>query len=316
MAEGSGVPQSAPRPLIIDCDPGVDDCMALFAAAASPEFDLMAVCTVAGNVRVETCTANALGALALAGRGDVPVYSGCQTPLSVEPVFADHIHGESGLGCAVLPPPQRGAEPVDAVSWLIETLRTADTPLTLAITGPATNLATALMEAPDITAGIAEIVVMGGADLEGGNITPHAEFNVYADPHAAQIVLACGRPITVIGLDTTLQLRCTPARMDRLRAIGSPAAHAGWDMMAHVNAIYGEIYGAEGAALHDPCVILYLLRPDLFTAEPARIAALTEGEMRGHSSVTRGSPDANAVWTTGIDAEAAFDLLLERIARL
>ena len=290
--------------------------MALFLAAASPELDLKAVCTVAGNVRVETCTANALGALALAGRGDVPVFAGCESPLKVEPVFADHIHGESGLGRAILPPPRRAAEATDAADWLIETLRTADAPLTLAITGPATNLATALSRAPDITAGIAEIVIMGGADIEGGNITPHAEFNFYADPHAARIVLACGRPITVIGLDTTLQLRCTPARMDRLKAIGSPPALAGWDMMEHVNAIYGEIYGAEGAALHDPCVILYLLRPDLFDAEPVRIAALTEGEMRGHSSVTRGSADANALWVTRIGAEAAFDFLLERIARL
>ena len=290
--------------------------MALFLAAASPELDLKAVCTVAGNVRVETCTANALGALALAGHADVPVFAGCKRPLAVDPVFADHIHGESGLGRAILPPPRRAAEPIDAVSSLIETLRTADMPLTLAITGPATNLATALSRAPDITAGIAEIVIMGGADSEGGNITPHAEFNFYADPHAARIVLACGRPITVIGLDTTLQLRCTPARMDRLKAIGSPPALAGWDMMEHVNAIYGEIYGAEGAALHDPCVILYLLRPDLFEAEPVQVAVLTEGEMRGHSSVTRGSADANALWVTGIDAQAAFDFLLERIARL
>lgn len=310
------MPHAAPRPLIIDCDPGVDDCMALFTAAASSEFDLIAVCTVAGNVRVETCTANALGALALAGRGDVPVFAGCSRPLEVEPVFADHIHGESGLGRAVLPPPKRAAEPVHAVSWLIETLRAADRPVTLAITGPATNLAAALTRAPDIVSGISEIVIMGGADKEGGNITPHAEFNFYADPHAAQIVLTRAPAKTVIGLDTTLQLRCTPARMERLSAIGSPAARAGREMMAHVNAVYGEVYGAEGAALHDPCVILYLLRPDLFEAAPARIAALTEGERRGHSSVTPGSPDANAVWTTGIDAEAAFDLLLERIALL
>lgn len=310
------MPQPASRPLIVDCDPGVDDCMALFLASASPEFDLKAICTVAGNVRVETCTANALGALALAGRGDVPVYQGCTSPLKVDPVFADHIHGESGLGRATLPPPERAPEAVNAVDWLIETLRAAEAPVTLAILGPMTNLATALTRAPDITAGIAEIVIMGGADIEGGNITPHAEFNFYADPHAAQIVLACGRPKTVIGLDTTLQLRCTPARMNRLMAIGSPPALAGWDMMEHVNEIYGEVYGAEGAALHDPCVPLYLLRPDLFTAEPAQIAALTDGERRGHSAVTRNSPDANALWTTGIDAEAAFDFLLERIARL
>ncbi|HAQ35965.1 MAG: nucleoside hydrolase [Maricaulis sp.] len=305
-----------PRPLIIDCDPGVDDCMALFMAAASHEFDIKAVCTVAGNVRAEICTANALGALALAGRGDVPVYQGCVRPLTVEPVFADHIHGESGLGRAVLATAERRAETQHAVDWLIETLREADERVTLAILGPMTNLATALTRAPDIVSGIHELVIMGGADIEGGNITPHAEFNCYADPQAAQIVLDCPLPKTVIGLDTTLQLRCTPARMDRLKAIASPVALAGWDMMEHVNAIYGEVYGAEGAALHDPCVILFLLRPDLFTAAPARLTALTEGDMRGHSSVTLNSPDANGVWTTGIDADAAFDLVLERIARL
>lgn len=290
--------------------------MALFMAAASPEFDLKAVCTVAGNVRVETCTANALGALALAGRTDVPVFQGCEHPLQVEPAFADHIHGESGLGRAVLPPAERVVDGMHAVDWLIDTLRRTETPVTLAILGPMTNLATALTRAPDIVAGIDELVIMGGADIEGGNITPHAEFNCYADPHAAQIVLTTPLRKTVIGLDTTLQLRCTPSRMERLKAIGSPVALAGWDMMEHVNEIYGEVYGAEGAALHDPCVIVYLLRPELFTAAPARLTALTEGEKRGHSSVTVNSPDANGIWTTGIDAEAAFDLVLERIARL
>lgn len=306
-------PHPTPRPLIIDCDPGIDDCIALFMAAASPEFDLKAVCTVAGNVRVETCTANALGALALAGRGDVPVFAGCDRPLSAAPVFADHIHGETGLGRAVLPPPARKAEAEHAVDFLIERLTSADTPVTLAITGPCTNLAAALTRAPDIVSGIAEIVVMGGADIEGGNITPHAEFNFYADPDAAQMSLTCGVPVTVIGLDTTLQLRCAQHRMARLEAVGSPVSRAAIEMIADVNAIYGEIYGSDGAALHDPCVILYLLKPDLFEGYRARIEVRTAPEaMRGHSAVAR-DEGGRAMWTTGIDAEAGFALLLERL---
>lgn len=311
---------SQTRPLIIDCDPGVDDCIALFIALASPELDVRAVTTVAGNVRLETCTRNALAALELAGRTDVPVFAGCGRPLQAEPVYADHIHGESGLGRAVLPEPARPAEAEHAVDFLIRTLREdRERPITLAITGPATNLATALQRAPDIVSGISEIVLMGGADREGGNITPHAEFNAYADPHAAEIVVQSGLNLTILSLDVTLQLRCTPPRMDVLDAANTPVTRAVSAMIGHVNAIYGNVYGSEGAALHDPCVILYLLRPDLFEAHPVRVDVQTGPDAwRGHTRVQEPAPGrtANALWVDRIDADAAFDLLMERVVTL
>lgn len=308
-----------PRPLIIDCDPGVDDCFALFAACASPELDLKAVCTVAGNVRLDTCTRNALGALALAGRHDVPVFPGCDRPLSVAPVYADHIHGETGLGRAELPLALRPPEPDHAVDFLIGCLNGAPgKSITLAPTGPLTNLAAALERAPDIASGIREIVLMGGADTEGGNITPHAEFNLYADPHAAKIVFESGLPLTVLSLDVTLQLRCTPERMALLDAADTPVTRAASAMIGHVNAIYGEIYGKAGAALHDPTVILYLLKPDLFETRTVRADILCEPEAwRGHSRVVNAAAaDANAVWVDRIDADAGFALLLERMTQL
>lgn len=311
-----------PTPVILDCDPGIDDCIALMVALASVgELTVEAICTVAGNVAVDICTRNALGLLALTGHTDVPVYSGCARPMRVDPVFANHIHGESGLGPVALPEKRPAARAGSAVDFLVGRLSdTALPPATLVITGPSTNLATALRQAPEITAGIDRIVMMGGARREGGNITPSAEFNIYADPDAAQAVLHCGRPVTVIGLDTTLQLRCTPDRMQALRAIGNPASGAAAGMIEHVNAIYGEIYGTAGAALHDPCTIAWLLAPGLFSARPARIEVETRSQLtRGHTAVDlRPGADnpANAVWVDGLDADAVFRLLLERMARL
>lgn len=311
-----------PRPIIIDCDPGIDDCIALMTALASPdEIRLEAICTVAGNVRVDICTANALGLLALTGHRDVPVYAGCDRPLVEAPVFADHIHGENGLGAVRFPEDRPSIQAETAVEYLIRRLRDTDQPpVTLVVVGPSTNLATALAEAPDIADRIDEIVLMGGARQAGGNITPSAEFNIYADPHAAQAVLQCGRPLVMIGLDATLQLRCTPARMQRLRGLGSVIANTAADMIDHVNAIYGEVYGAEGAAMHDPCTIAYLLAPDLLQAQDAAIEVETNSTLtRGHTAVDvhrlSGKP-SNAKWVDGLQSDDVFDLLLERLARL
>lgn len=311
-----------PRPVIIDCDPGIDDCVALMVALASPDdLAVEAICTVAGNVDVETCTRNVLGLLAYLEQESVPVYAGCERPLRVQPVFADHIHGESGLGSVTFPGRQAQARDEHAVDYLIRRLTDrSKAPATLVIVGPSTNLATALEKAPQITAGIDQIVLMGGARREGGNITPSAEFNIYADPHAARSVFHCGRPLTVIGLDTTLQLRCSPPRMSSLRKIGNPASEAAADMMEHVNAIYGEIYGIAGAAMHDPCTIAWLLAPDFFHSRPVRIDVETTSFLtRGHTAVDYHFTDdrpANANWVESLDADAVFDLLLQRIARL
>ncbi len=309
------------RKIIFDCDPGVDDCIALMAALASPEdFDVLGICTVAGNVPLEVCTRNALKLTALAGRDDVPVYAGCPRPMVEQPVAAAHIHGETGLGAARLPEPTHAASTQHAVDFLVETLRHAEPrSITLAPTGPLTNIAVALVKAPDIAESIQDIVLMGGARSEGGNITASAEFNMYADPHAARVVFQSGLPITAIGLDTTLQLRCTPSRHEALESMGNEAGAVAAQMIGHVNAIYGEIYGAEGAALHDPCVVLYLLKPDLFETRRAYIEVETRaGLTRGHTSVDIyiADDETNADWAMGIDAEAAFALLHERISRL
>lgn len=310
-----------PRNVIFDCDPGVDDCIALMAALASPEeFDVLGVSTVAGNVPLEVCTRNALALTALVGREDVEVYAGCPRPMVETAVAARHIHGETGLGAARLPEPSHKASDTHAVDFIINALRKADAgSITLAPTGPLTNIAVALVKAPDIAKGVKEIVLMGGARREGGNITASAEFNMYADPHAARVVFQSGLPITAIGLDTTLQLRCTPARHNALETMGNQAGAIAAQMIGHVNQIYGEIYGAEGAALHDPCVVAYLIAPELFETTPAFVEVETRaGLTRGHTSVDiYAKPEAaNAQWATKVDAEAVFALLYERIARL
>lgn len=306
------------RSIIIDCDPGVDDCIALLAALGAPDrFDLKAITVVAGNVPVETCARNARGVLALAGREDIPVYSGCERSMRVEPEFAEHIHGASGLGDARLPEASVPVSATHAVDYLCETL-TAAKPgsITLVITGPMTNFATALQRDASITRGIRELVIMGGAAIEGGNITAHAEFNIYADPDAAKIVLDSGCKTTLIGLDATLQIRCTPPRMQRLEASGHPACLASAAMIAHVNRIYGEVYGADGAALHDPCTIGYLLDPGLFSCKMVPVTvSTTDDDKRGNTALgAEGAAGIN--WITGLDDDALFELLVTSMERL
>lgn len=306
------------RSVIIDCDPGVDDCIALLAALGAPErLDVRALCVVAGNVPVDTCARNAGGVLALAGREDIPVYSGCERPMQVEPVFAEHIHGASGLGDARLPESAVTPSSLGAVDYLCETLGQAEpASITLVITGPMTNFATALQRQPGIVRAVRELVIMGGASREGGNITPHAEFNIFADPDAAAIVLASGCPTVLIGLDATLQIRCTPPRMAQLHASGHRACHAAAEMIAHVNRIYGEVYGADGAALHDPCTIGYLLAPELYDRVPATVSVdCSGGAQRGQTVITP-NPEANLQWVTGLRDGALFDLLMQHMERV
>lgn len=309
------------RLVYIDCDPGVDDCIALLVAlGSSDELTLAGVGVVAGNVEVDTCARNAAGVLSLAGRTDIPVYVGCRTPMQVAPVFAEHIHGESGLGDAELPSgePAAATSAVDALTSLLR--EATPSSVTLVVTGPMTNLATVIKRSPELGASVCDLIIMGGAWEAGGNITPRAEFNVYADPHAAQVVLSSGWPITLIGLDATLQLRCTGERMARMLAASHPAVDAAAAMVAHVNRVYGEIYGSEGAALHDPCTVGYLLAPQLFTTRPARVQVVVdEGPERGHTEVDFDvSPTrlANVDWVTGLSAGRLFDLLLERMQRV
>ena len=306
-------------PLIIDCDPGQDDAIALMLAMASPdELDLLGICAVAGNVPLVLTEANARRIRDLSGRPQVPVFAGCPRPMVKILETAEYVHGKSGIDGAGLPDPSRPIEAEHAVDWLIDTLRHADDPITVATLGPLTNVATAIVMAPDIIENVSELVLMGGA-LSLGNITPAAEFNIYSDPHAAHIVFEAGIRLTMIGLDVTHQARATPERLEAIRAIGNPAAICVAGMLDFYGAQYIETFG-EGAPLHDPCVIAYLLRPDLFIGQKMRVDIEISSPLTIGRTVcdvhARSGQAANANVLQKIDADGFFALLGERLARL
>ncbi len=298
----------AARPVIIDCDPGIDDALALLLALAAPDqLDIRGITTVAGNVPLDMTTRNALAICALAGRSDVKVYAGCDRPLVRPLATATHIHGEAGLGGARLPRSSAAAGAAHGVDFIADSLRACRDGITLAPTGPLTNLARVLSKDPTVAADISDIVLMGGA-AGAGNVTRHAEFNVFVDPHAAAAVFASGVPLTMIGLDVTRQAVVTPARLAAIGAIGTPAADAATLMLSGYR---------RGAPLHDPCVIAWLLRPDLFAGRPARVTVETEdGETIGRTNVDWGSDRANATVIETVDSAGLFELLIAALARL
>jgi purine nucleosidase len=243
------------------------------------------------------------------------VYLGLDRPLVRDPVLADDFHGADGLGNYPVFTPDKGEESQGALDFIIETLRTRPAySVTLAITGPMTNIAQAFSQAPDIVERVNQIVVMGGARSEGGNITASAEYNIYADPDAAAIVFASGCPLVVIGLDATHQVRGAPEQIERLYTLGNPIAILAADTLAFSNTLPGNMEGASGAPLHDPCVIAYLLAPKLFTLRPCAISVETASDLtRGHTAVEFrkdywGVP-YNASWVSHINAKGVFDML-------
>ncbi len=311
----------APRSLIIDCDPGVDDALALFLAFASPEdLDLLAVTTSAGNVGVELTARNACIIRQIAGRPGVPVHAGADRPLVRAPVAADHFHGESGLGDLALFDPAAPVAPGSAPIALVEAIlgRPAGS-VSLAVTGPMTNLALAMRLEPSIIERLGPVVVMGGARSEGGNITASAEYNVFADPHAADIVFRSGCDLVVIGLDATHQVRATPARIGAMQALGTAGGRAASQLLAFCARTQAVLAGWDSPPLHDPCTIAYLLKPELFQTRPANIQVETASPLTlGHTAVEFRVSErlpANARWATRIDDEGVFDLLLERLGR-
>ncbi|MGD9535932.1 MAG: nucleoside hydrolase [Alphaproteobacteria bacterium] len=309
------------QPLIIDCDPGQDDAVALLLAMASPEmFDLLGICAVAGNVPISRTAYNARVIRELAGRLEVPVFAGCPRPMLLPPTTAEHIHGKLGIDGAELPEPTAPLDPAHAVVWLIETLRGAERPVTLATLGPLTNLAAALVMAPDIASKLDRLVLMGGA-IGYGNITASAEFNILVDPHAASVVFGAGLSLTMIGLDVTHQAKATPERIERIAASGTGAARAVAGMLRFFSARYAAVgRSAEGAPLHDPCVIAYLMRPEIFEGRPMRVDIETASGLTLGRTVCdphcRDGRAANATVLERIDAEAYFGLIAERMARL
>ncbi len=310
----------AATPVIYDCDPGVDDAVALFLAfAASDAIELLGITTVGGNVAVELTARNACLVREWAGREDVPVHAGCAGPLFLPAVDAQHFHGESGLGTLPIHTPRLGVAPGHAANFIVEQLRARPAgTVTLAVSGPLTNVALALRLAPDIARRIACVAWMGGARTAGGNITASAEYNAYADPHAAAIVVAAGIPFHVFGLDCTHQVRSSAARRAGLLALGTPNAARVEQLLAFADALPANQDRGFGTALHDPCVIAWLLRPSLFTFQPCHLQLSTEaGLTRGHTAVefrTSATQPVNAQWATAADAEGVFALLNERLA--
>ena len=308
--------------IIIDTDPGQDDAVAILLALASPdEIAVLGITTVAGNVPLALTEKNARIICELAGRPDIAVFAGCDRPLVQPLVTAEHVHGKTGLDGIALPDPTMPLQAAHAVDFIIDTLRAEPSgSVTLCPLGPLTNIATAFTRAPDIMARVKEIVLMGGAYFEVGNITPAAEFNIYVDPEAAEIVFQSGVPLVVMPLDVTHKVLTTRPRIDAIRAIGSPVAHAVASWTDFFERFDMAKYGVEGAPLHDPCVIAYLLAPGLFTGRHINV------EIETTSPLTRGMTVAdwwgvtkrpkNAMFMGDVDAAGFYDLLTERLARL
>jgi purine nucleosidase len=308
-------------PVIIDTDPGQDDALAILLALAAPDrLDLLGITTVAGNVGLDLTTANALRILEAAGRTDVPVYPGASQPLLRKLCTAEYICGPDGLEGAGLPPPTIAPRDRHAVPFITEILRKApDRSITLCPIGPLTNLALVFAQEPALAAKVERIVVMGGA-RDMGNITPAAEFNFYVDPHAAQIVLESGAPIVLFGLHATHQAVCTVEHVARISALDTPAARAVAGMTGRPRPHAKVRLRVEGHPQHDPCVIAWLLWPELFAGRDCHVAVETcSEETIGRSTIdwwgsTRRPPNAHVI--ESIDSDALFDRVIAALGRL
>ena len=308
------------RRVIIDCDPGVDDGVALLLAFAARELELLGITTVAGNVGAELTARNACLIRDVAQRHDVPVFAGCTRPLIREPIEAGHFHGASGLGDLPIGTPQRGPETAHAVDFLLDTLGKAqDQSISLVITGPMTNVATALIREPTTRRAIREFVIMGGARSEGGNITASAEYNIHADPHAAQTVFNAGPPVYAFGLDATHQVRATPMRTAALAAAGTPAATTAARLIEFANALPANGPREIGSPLHDPCPVAWLLAPQAFEFRACHVDVELESRLTlGHTAVefrALAGRAQNVHWAVRADADRLFELLRSVLSR-
>ena len=311
----------AEHQIIIDCDPGQDDAVALLLALGSPdEIELLAVTTVAGNVPLSRTSRNAQRILTLAGRSDIPVHAGCSRPILRPLETAEYVHGETGLNGAVLPEPAAPLAEGHAVDVIVaEIMRRPPGTVTLCPIGPLTNVALAIVKEPAIVPRVKRIVLMGGA-MELGNVTAAAEFNIFVDPHAARVVFESGAPLVMLGLDVTHKALVTDDRLAAIQAIGTPVATACAGLLDFFNRYDKERYHVPGAPLHDPCVIAYLLRSELFKGQLRRVEVETEGTHTSGRTVVdwwrRSERPANALVINDVDSDGFFALLNERLARL
>jgi purine nucleosidase len=309
------------RQIIIDTDPSPDDAVAILMALASPELQVLAVTTVAGNVPLPLTSKNARKALELGKRTKTPVYAGASAPLVRKLITAEHVHGRTGFDGYELPEPTmplaNGFAPEVIVDLVMQREPGA---VTLCCLAPLTNIALAFAKEPRLGSHLKEIVLMGGTFSEGGNITPAAEFNIFVDPEAAARVLECGAPITMVPLDCTHQALTTNKRLDKLRAIGTPVAEAFYHLLTFNKAFDQQKYGWEGGPLHDATVIAYLLAPEIFSGRKVNVAVecaspLTLGMTVVDWWSVTGKP-ANVQFMREINADRYFDLVIERLARL
>jgi purine nucleosidase len=311
-----------PRHVIIDTDPGIDDAVAILLALAAPEeLEVLGIIAVAGNLPLAGTERNARRVCELAGRIETPVYAGCARPLLRPLATAEDIHGETGHDRLPLAEPKMPLQAQHGVDFLVDTVRATEAgTITVCALGPSTNIAMALVKAPEIAGKIGELVVMGGACFELGNVTPAAEFNIHVDPEAAAIVLASGIPITMIPLDVTHQVLATPQRLDALRALGNRCGAVVAALLTTFEERRVDRFGDRGRALHDPCVIAYLLRRELFDGREVNV------EVETASPLTLGATVADWWGVTGrktnarvmnvVDARGVFDLLTEKLRRL
>ncbi|PAQ04424.1 nucleoside hydrolase [Mesorhizobium temperatum] len=309
------------RKIIIDTDPGQDDAVAILLALGSAELEIVGMTAVAGNVPLRLTEKNARKICELAGRSDIKVYAGAIRPLARELVTAEEVHGETGLNGPQLPEPTMKLQDQYAVDFLVETLMKEESgTITLCALGPLTNVALALIREPKIAPRIKEIVLMGGGFFEGGNVTPTAEFNIYVDPHAADVVFKSGIPIVMMPLDVTHKALTTAKRTQAFRKLGTRVGTATTEMLEFFERFDEEKYGTDGGPLHDPCVIAYLLKPELFRGRNCNVTVETASELTMGMTVidwwgVTKRPN-NAMVMRDIDHDAFFALLLERLGRL
>lgn len=307
------------RPIILDCDPGHDDAVAIMLALGNPAIDVRAITTVGGNHVVDKITANALGVLAACHDSSTPVYKGAAKPLMRPVEVAETIHGETGLGGVDLPSPLREIETDNAVSAIIRLVMESDPgELTLVATGPLTNIALAARVEPRIVERVREVVVMGGA-ISGGNWSACAEFNIHVDPEAAAIVFDEPWPVTMVGLDLTHQALATAQVEEKIRALDTPLGSFTLDLLAFFRETYRDVEGFDDPPVHDPCTIAYLIDPTIVETIPAPVSVEWRGELtRGMTVVDRRAQAAQAHTrvATRLDHERFFDLVVEAISTL
>lgn len=305
-------------PVIIDCDPGHDDAIALVLALASPELDVKAVTSSAGNQTPDKTLRNVLRMLTLLKRPDIPVAGGALKPLMRELIIADNVHGESGLDGPALPEPGFAAQSCTAVELMANILRDSVEPVTIVATGPQTNVALLLNSHPELHAKIERIVIMGGA-MVLGNWQPAVEFNIYVDPEAAEIVFQSGLPVVMAGLDVTHKAQIHVENIERFRRIGNPISTIVAELLDFFLEYHkDEKWGFVGAPLHDPCTIAWLLKPEMFTTVERWVGVETQGKYTQGMTVVDfynlTGKQPNATVMLDVDRQAFVDLLAERLA--